>query len=225
MMARAKDPLFERYKDALRRGHLATLRGRLNRALAAYTEAAAIAPDRALPHVSQGGVLRRLEREEEALMAYGRAIERAPSDVDALAGRAEVLLALDRRVAAAEAFVVLSEVHEREGRSTAAGEAARRALGAAESRERRGAVERLVGRIRGPEIDPQAREAVRRALQILEPSASAAPQTDVVEEGSPDLSAETVPALPADPVPADGPARVLPQAVAPPDPLTLIAEA
>ena len=34
------DALYERYKDALRRGHVAALRGRLDEALAAYREAA-----------------------------------------------------------------------------------------------------------------------------------------------------------------------------------------
>ena len=51
--------LYEQYKEALRRGHLAALRGRLDAAEAAYRAAAGIAPDRALPYVSLGGVLRR----------------------------------------------------------------------------------------------------------------------------------------------------------------------
>ena len=44
--------LYERYKDALRRGHVAALRGRNDAAIEAYQEAASIAPDRALPHAS-----------------------------------------------------------------------------------------------------------------------------------------------------------------------------
>ena len=57
--------LYEQYKDALRRGHVAALRGRLDAAAAAYREAARIAPDRALPHVGLGGVLARLGRTDE----------------------------------------------------------------------------------------------------------------------------------------------------------------
>ena len=70
--------LYEQYKDALRRGHVAALRGRLDAAAAAYREAARIAPDRALPYVGLGGVLTRLGRSDEALAAYGLALDRAP---------------------------------------------------------------------------------------------------------------------------------------------------
>ena len=45
------DALYERYKEALRRGHVAALRGRDAAALEAYSEAARLAPDRALPLV------------------------------------------------------------------------------------------------------------------------------------------------------------------------------
>jgi len=38
------EALYERYKEALRRGHVASLRGRPEAALAAYVEAATIAP-------------------------------------------------------------------------------------------------------------------------------------------------------------------------------------
>ena len=70
--------LYEQYKDALRRGHVAALRGRLDAAAAAYHEAARIAPDRALPYVGLGGVLTRLGKSDEALVAYAAALERAP---------------------------------------------------------------------------------------------------------------------------------------------------
>jgi tetratricopeptide (TPR) repeat protein len=81
------DALYERYKDALRRGHVALFRGRLDAALAAYADAAEIAPERALPHVGLGGVLRRLGRLDEALAAYDVALARAPADEAALDGR------------------------------------------------------------------------------------------------------------------------------------------
>ena len=54
------EALYERYKDALRRGHVAVLHDRHTAALAAYTAAAGIASDRALPLVAIGGVLTRL---------------------------------------------------------------------------------------------------------------------------------------------------------------------
>ena len=64
------EALYERYKDALRRGHVAALRGRHDAALAAYVEAATIAPERALPHASIGVVSLRLGRPADALAAF-----------------------------------------------------------------------------------------------------------------------------------------------------------
>ena len=52
---RRRRSLYERYKDALRRGHVAALRGRNEAAIDAYGEAASIAPDRALPHAASAG--------------------------------------------------------------------------------------------------------------------------------------------------------------------------
>ena len=51
------DPIFERYKEALKAGHVAVLRGRPDEAIGHYREAAEIAPERPLPHTSLGGVL------------------------------------------------------------------------------------------------------------------------------------------------------------------------
>src|SRR5262249_1036027 len=81
-VARAPQPgsLYERYKDALRRGHVAALRSRNEAAVDAYGEAAEIAPDRALPHVSIGGILVKMNRLEDALESYERAIALAPRD-------------------------------------------------------------------------------------------------------------------------------------------------
>ena len=45
----SSEALYERYKDALRRGHVASQRGRSRTALTAYAEAASIAPDRRHP--------------------------------------------------------------------------------------------------------------------------------------------------------------------------------
>ena len=49
-------------------------------ALEAYSEAARLAPDRALPLVGVGAVLRRLGKTTEALAAYDAALDRAPTD-------------------------------------------------------------------------------------------------------------------------------------------------
>src|SRR4029077_8722569 len=101
--------LYEQYKDALRRGHFAALRGRLDAAVAAYREAARVAPDRALPYVGLGGVLARLGRSDESLSASATALERSPRDEGAARGRADVLAALGRRSEAAETLDRLAE--------------------------------------------------------------------------------------------------------------------
>ena len=82
------EAIYERYKDSLRRGHVAAMRGRHEAALAAYVEAAEIAPERALPHTSIGQVCARLGRMAEALTAYAAALDRTPADAAALEGRA-----------------------------------------------------------------------------------------------------------------------------------------
>jgi tetratricopeptide (TPR) repeat protein len=87
------DDLFERYRDALKQGHLAAMQGKPKDALRHYQAAAALAVDRAQPHVSMGSLYLRLGKNKDALAAYGRAVERAPRDTDALTGQAEALLA------------------------------------------------------------------------------------------------------------------------------------
>jgi tetratricopeptide (TPR) repeat protein len=161
--------LYEQYKDALRRGHVAALRGRLDAAAAAYREAARIAPDRALPYVGLGGVLTRLGRSDEALVAYGAALDRAPSDEGAMHGRADVLAALGRRSEAADTLDRLAANLEREGRLADACDVARRALELAESRGRRQQVGALVARLReAAPGDIAAAEALERALGVLD---------------------------------------------------------
>ena len=162
------EKLYEQYKDALRRGHVAALRGRLDEAAAAYREAAAIAPDRALPYVGLGGVLARLGRGDEALSAYDAALDRAPTDEGAMRGRADVLAAGGRRADAADTLDRLAAMLEREGRLADASDAARRALELAESRGRRRQVEQLVARLRLVTGDTAAAEALERALSVLE---------------------------------------------------------
>jgi tetratricopeptide (TPR) repeat protein len=169
--------LYEQYKDALRRGHMAALRGRLDSAAAAYREAARIAPDRALPWVGLGGVLSRMGRAEESLAAYGLALDRAPTDEGAMHGRADVLAALGRRAEAAETLDRLAAILERDGRLADACDVARQALELAESRGRRRQVESLVTRLRtaAPE-DAAAADALDRALGILESGPGVTPK-------------------------------------------------
>jgi tetratricopeptide (TPR) repeat protein len=187
------DALYERYKDALRRGHVAALRDRLDAALAAYGEAAEIAPERSLPHASLGRVLHRLGRTEEALTAYGQALERSAADETALAGRADVLAELGRRTDAADALDRLAEAQERAGKVPDACDTARRALELAESRPRRRLVGRLVERLRETPADDATAAIIERAVNILEPprAPEVPPSTaaEPVPEPEPDGSA------------------------------------
>jgi tetratricopeptide (TPR) repeat protein len=169
--------LYEQYKDALRRGHTAALRGRLDVAAAAYREASRVAPDRALPYVGLGGVLSRLGRAEDALTAYSSALDRAPTDEGAMHGRADVLAALGRRAEAAETLDRLASILERDGRLADACDVARSALELAESRGRRRQVEGLVARLRtaAPE-DAAAADALQRALGVLDSGPGVTPK-------------------------------------------------
>jgi len=166
------DALYERYKDALRRGHVAVQRGRPDEALAAYREAIEIAPDRVLPHVSIAGVLARLGRHDEALVAFDRALDLAPSDEAALRGRAASLVALGRRADAADTLDRLSTLLDGQGRLADACDAAGDALGLAESRDRRADVEAFARRLRSEGRDVASTAALGRALTILGDSGS-----------------------------------------------------
>ncbi len=157
------EALYERYKDALRRGHVASLRGGLEEALTAYAEAATIAPERATPHTSAGTALLRRKRPADALRHYGVALSLAPRDEAALLGRAQALAALGRRPEAADAYDTLAEVRDGSGRLADAVDAARRALDLAEGRERRRSLERLIERLRAGEPgEPGRRRWSRR---------------------------------------------------------------
>lgn len=161
------DALFERYKDALRRGHIAVQRGRPEEALAAYREAIELAPERVLPYVSLGGVLARLGRHDDALVAFDRALVRAHDEEPALRGRTEALAALGRRREAAETLDRLSVVFDRQGRLADACDAACQALVLAESRERRSEVETFAKRLRKEGRDMASTAALGRALEVL----------------------------------------------------------
>ncbi len=167
--------LYERYKEALRRGHVAVLRERFDAAIDAYGEAASIAPDRALPHTAIGGVLVSMTRLTDALTAYDRAVALAPRDEAALRGRADVLASLGRRAEAAEALDEVAAVLDEAGRLPDAADAARRALELAESRERRRNLESIAARLRDASDDGAADEALSRLAPVLEPRVDALP--------------------------------------------------
>jgi len=167
--SKASQSLYENYKDALRRGHVAALRGKLDVAIVAYGEAAEIAPDRALPHASIGGILLRTGRPAEAAEAFERALAVGPRDEGSLKGRADAMIALGRPFDAADALDRLSNVLDGAGRLPEACDAARRALELAESKDRRRHVGALVGRLRQSAGDEKAELSLARALKLLEP--------------------------------------------------------
>lgn len=119
--------LFEHYKAALRRGHMAALAGDLDEALEAYDEAARLVPGRSLPLASRGAVLHRLDRWAEAAEAFDRALQLAPDDEVALRARASARADRGLRSGAAADFERLAFVLDVAGRATDAADAARRA--------------------------------------------------------------------------------------------------
>ena len=209
------DSLYERYKEALRRGHVAALRGRPDLAIDAYGEAASIARDRALPHAAIGGILVRMERLPEALASFDRALELAPRDETALRGRADALIGLGRRVDAADALDLLAEVLLGAGRLPDAADAARRALELAESRERRRTIEGMAVRLRESAGDEAAEQALNQALRFLEPPVAGAPASGagITPAAGDERSPEAAPPDAPEPEPEPDPEPDLPDGV------------
>jgi Tfp pilus assembly protein PilF len=131
------ETLFERYKEALRSGHVAALRGRLEDAAAAYREAISITADRAVPRTALGGVQLRLGDPEGALEAFDDALAIEPDHDAALLGRAQALVVLRRTAEAAVAYDHLATTRATAARPADAAEAARRALAIEPTGERR----------------------------------------------------------------------------------------
>lgn len=160
------DDLYERYKEALRVGHVAVLRGSLTAAIDAYREAAEIAPSRALPHTSLGGVLLRLGRLEEALVEYASAVARAPRDEGALLGQAEALSAAGERAEAASALDRVAEIQAESGRLPEAADTLRRAIEFHETTARVRRQNDLLREIRLSDGDQAAEQLLARALRL-----------------------------------------------------------
>lgn len=85
------DAVSTRYKEALRRGHMAVVKGRPQEAIQHYEEAGALAGGRPMPYISMGQVFLQMRQPREALRAYDEALKRAPGDIDALRGKAMAL--------------------------------------------------------------------------------------------------------------------------------------
>jgi tetratricopeptide (TPR) repeat protein len=122
------DPAPDAYREALRRGHVAVVKGRPREAIAHYEEAGRLAPQRPLPHVTMGSIYLQMRHPREAIAAFDEALRRAPGDVDAMRGKIAALEAdghgdaartLARRSAELEAM-------ERAGRGSATADEERR---------------------------------------------------------------------------------------------------
>jgi tetratricopeptide (TPR) repeat protein len=160
------DDLYERYKESLRVGHVAVLRGSLNAALASYRTAAEIAPSRALPHTSLGGVLLRLGQLDEALVEFAAAVARAPQDEGALLGQAEALSMSGRKVEAASALDRVSVIQAESNRLPEAADTLRRAMEFSATDERAARQHDLQRRTRLSAGDNAAEQLLARALRL-----------------------------------------------------------
>lgn len=175
-MCAMTDDLYERYKEALRIGHVAVLRGALDGAVEAYRAAAVIAPTRALPHTSLAGVLLRLGHLEEALVEYAAAVTRSPHDEGALLGQAEALTVAGQRVDAALDLDHVSEIQEAAGRLPEAADTLRRALELDDAPERMRRQRGLLREIRLSAGDAAAEQLLARALRLRDEPAGNAPE-------------------------------------------------
>jgi tetratricopeptide (TPR) repeat protein len=123
------DPVFERYKEALKQGHVAVFKGRPKEALGHYQEAAKLAGHRPLPFASMGSVLLQMGRHQESIAAYEEALRRAPDDGQSLNGLASALTAAGRHADAADVLKRVALVEAEESRQRAEAAAAARAEG------------------------------------------------------------------------------------------------
>ena len=121
------DPVFERYKEALKQGHVAAFKGRPKEALAHYQEAAKLAGHRPLPFVNMGSVLLQMGRQQEAIAAFDEALRRSPEERQALSGKAAALLAMNKRNEAAAILQRVAELEADDARLKAEAEAAAQA--------------------------------------------------------------------------------------------------
>ena len=144
---------YERYRDAMRTGHLAALHGAYARAVTAYRAAAGLLPDRAAPHVGIGKTELAAGRPVEALAAFEAAVSRAPRDTGALDGAARALVDLDHGDEAAELLDGLATIYVEQDRLLDAVATVERAMELGGSPWRLALLERLRGEQPEPRMD------------------------------------------------------------------------
>ena len=232
------ESLFEQYKAALRRGHLAALAGELDDALAAYDAAARLVPERALPLTSRGTVLHRLDRWPEAAEAFDRALQLSADDEAALRARAGARAERGLRSGAASDYERLAFVLDVAGRAAPAADAARRAAELEPSASRMALADRLgataaqladpappsgASAPTGPDGSPESDPAPDEAMVVDDPWSAALDQrrlegleADGAADGSTDGTWPGIDLPSPPPPPIEGP---------PPDPEDLVAEA
>ena len=212
------EPLFEQYKAALRRGHLAAIAGRLDEALDAYGEAARLVPDRALPFASRGTVLHRLDRWPEAAEAFDLALRTSPDDEATLRARASAREERGMHSGAAEDYERLAFVLDVASRGPDAIEAAQKAVALESTPARVALVTRLAdaaSRVAGPGARRGATSDVEVELaRVVPPTAAEIARAEQTTD-----PAQTWPLVDQPtphPAPIEGP---------PPDPDALLNEA
>ena len=212
------DPILERYKEELRAGHVAAMKGRLEAALEHYRQAAELAEGRAMPQTSMGQVLLRMGRTDEALAAFSKALGRAPHDEAAITGRIEALIAAGRGPEAAEMLERLAEVQAASDREPEALASLERALTLTVTRRREKRAAELavrLGVIRASAPAEAAAEVTPPAEEPAPPADAAAPEPTPFDESQ-------VAAIRATPAPTPGGP---PDLLAAPDPEAFFDEA
>jgi tetratricopeptide (TPR) repeat protein len=189
------ESLYDRYKEALRAGHVAVLRGHLEDALVAYGEAARIAPDRSLPRTSIGGVCLELGRPQDALAEFDAALLVGPGDEGALLGRAEALIRTGRPALAAEALDALAELQGADGRHVDAVDTLQRALALEERGGRRRRYQRALRLLRIASGDRALDGAPGIELGVLERPAAVPIDADRVGGSGAEPGPETATVL------------------------------
>jgi tetratricopeptide (TPR) repeat protein len=200
------DTLFDRYREALRAGHVAVMRGRLEDAAIAYREAAQLAGNRTVPRTALGAVELRLGQPAEALASFDAALALDPADDAALGGRAQALVVLERPDDAAATFDLLADARRGAAKLAEACDALRHAMEIHASPERRERYLELVEELRQTGGDAAAERAAARAGRYLDIASDASDAPDAAQSADAETAAIANPE--AGP-PVDGGALVL----------------
>ena len=193
------DPILEQYREELRAGHVAALKGQLEAALGHYRHAAELAEGRAMPQTSMGQVLLRMGRVDEALAAFSKALGRAPHDEAAITGRIEALIAAGRGPEAAEMLERLAEVQAASDREPEALASLERALSLTATRRREKRATELATR-----LGVTRASAPTAQLEETVPSGEEPPTAAELAPEPAATPAATAPEPPTEPAPFDG---------------------